>query len=116
MQRRPARLRGVRFTPRPELLEDRRLLTGLLRSHVHARASDPPGGEAAPEIRGGLPEVNGRNRVEAPSVASAWQAGAPIPLARTEVAAAVLAGEIIVVGGFLQDGSSTSRVDAYSVA
>src|SRR5262245_41741794 len=33
---------------------------------------------------------------------------------RTEVAAAALRGEIVVVGGFAASGSNTSRVDAYS--
>src|SRR5919206_766737 len=43
-----------------------------------------------------------------------WRGGAPIPLARTEVAAARLGSEIVIVGGFLADGSSSKRVDAYS--
>jgi hypothetical protein len=47
-----------------------------------------------------------------PSVA--WRAATPLPLARTEVAAARLGGEIVVVGGYLADGTSTGRVDAYS--
>lgn len=46
---------------------------------------------------------------------AAWTAGAPLPEPRTEVAAAVLRGEIVVVGGFLNDGSSSPRVDAYSL-
>ena len=37
-----------------------------------------------------------------------------MPLARTEVAGARLGGELVVVGGYLADGSSTGRVDAYS--
>jgi non-specific serine/threonine protein kinase len=37
-----------------------------------------------------------------------------MPLARTEVAAARLGDEIVVVGGYLADGRSTGRVDAYS--
>ena len=105
MQRRPARFRGVRYTPCPELLEDRRLLAEILRPHLHELPPDPPAGQAAPGFRG-----------EIRAVATAWQAGAPIPLARTEVAAAVVAGEIVVIGGFLVDGSSSSRVDAYSIA
>jgi non-specific serine/threonine protein kinase len=43
-----------------------------------------------------------------------WQTAAPLPLARTEVASAVLGSEIIVVGGYLADGRSTGRVDAFS--
>jgi N-acetylneuraminic acid mutarotase len=45
---------------------------------------------------------------------SAWQAARPLPLARTEVAAARLGSEIAVIGGFLADGTSTGRVDAFS--
>ena len=44
----------------------------------------------------------------------AWQAAAPLPLARTEVSAARLGSAIVVVGGYLADGRSTGRVDAYS--
>jgi non-specific serine/threonine protein kinase len=43
-----------------------------------------------------------------------WRSGAPLPLPRTEVAAATVAGEIVVAGGFLADGSSSRRADAYS--
>src|SRR5262245_18386667 len=105
MQRRPARFRGVRYTPCPELLEDRRLLAGSLRPQLLGRPPDLPTARTAPGLRG-----------EIRAAATAWQSGAPIPLARTEVAAAVVAGEIVVIGGFLADGSSSSRVDAYSVA
>jgi N-acetylneuraminic acid mutarotase len=45
-----------------------------------------------------------------------WTTGAPLPVPRSEVAAAVLGDEIVVVGGFLRDGRSSSRVDAYSPA
>lgn len=48
--------------------------------------------------------------------ASAWQSHAPLPEPRTEVAAAVTRGEIIVVGGFTADGGNSARVDAYSIA
>jgi hypothetical protein len=43
-----------------------------------------------------------------------WTRGAPVPLARTEVAAAALGGEAFVVGGFVADGSNSGRADAYS--
>jgi hypothetical protein len=43
-----------------------------------------------------------------------WRSGAPLPLPRTEVTAATVAGEIVVAGGFLADGSSSRRADAYS--
>jgi N-acetylneuraminic acid mutarotase len=99
-----ARFRSIRYTPSPELLEDRRLLAEILQPHRHGRPPNPPAGQIAPGFRGEI-------RAEA----AAWQAGAPIRLARTEVAAAVVAGEIVVIGGLLQDGSSSSRVDAYSL-
>jgi non-specific serine/threonine protein kinase len=45
-----------------------------------------------------------------------WQQHAPLPLARTEVAAAAAGGEVVVVGGFLMGGSTSVRADAYSPA
>jgi N-acetylneuraminic acid mutarotase len=45
-----------------------------------------------------------------------WKRGAPLPVPRSEVAAAALGGELVVVGGFLADGRSSARVDAYSPA
>lgn len=44
----------------------------------------------------------------------AWNRHAPLPAPRTEVAAGVVGGEIVVVGGFESDGSASARVDAYS--
>jgi N-acetylneuraminic acid mutarotase len=44
----------------------------------------------------------------------AWLSAAPAPERRTEVAAAVVGGEIAVVGGLTADGAPSSRVDAYS--
>lgn len=44
---------------------------------------------------------------------AAWVTGSPLPEARTEVAAAPLRDEIVVVGGFLASGGNSSRVDAY---
>jgi N-acetylneuraminic acid mutarotase len=46
--------------------------------------------------------------------AAGWKQGAPLPLPRTEVTGARLGSEIVVVGGYLADGRSSSRVDAYS--
>ena len=43
-----------------------------------------------------------------------WRSSAPVPVPRTEVAAAAVGGEAVVVGGFLADGSNTGRADAYS--
>jgi N-acetylneuraminic acid mutarotase len=45
---------------------------------------------------------------------AAWIGGAPLDEPRTEVAAAPLRGEIVVVGGFLASGGNSRRVDAYS--
>ncbi len=45
---------------------------------------------------------------------AAWETRAPLPQPRTEVAAAVIAAEIAVAGGFNADGSHSARVDAYS--
>ncbi|HKP17801.1 MAG TPA: kelch repeat-containing protein, partial [Gaiellaceae bacterium] len=48
------------------------------------------------------------------AAALGWVGAAPVPEARTEVAAAVVRGEIAVVGGLAEDGAPTARVDAYS--
>lgn len=46
-----------------------------------------------------------------------WKHAAPLPVPRTEVAAALLAGrEIAIVGGFVESGANVSRVDSYSPA
>ena len=45
---------------------------------------------------------------------NAWEQRASLPVARTEVAAAVVGSEIAVVGGFNADGSHSARADAYS--
>jgi hypothetical protein len=45
-----------------------------------------------------------------------WRLATPVPVARTEVAAAVFGREIAVVGGFLASGRNSSRADAYSPA
>src|SRR5688572_23520026 len=45
-----------------------------------------------------------------------WEPRAPLPEPRTEVAATAVGREIVVVGGFLPDGSSSARADAYSPA
>jgi hypothetical protein len=42
-----------------------------------------------------------------------WQRAAPMPVARTEVAAASLGSAIVVTGGYLADGSTSGRVDLY---
>jgi hypothetical protein len=43
-----------------------------------------------------------------------WKRAAPMPVPRSEVAAATVGRELVIVGGFLADGRSSRRVDAYS--
>src|SRR5919206_486412 len=50
------------------------------------------------------------------SAPAAWQRAAPLPDPRGEVAAAVVGGEIAVVGGFDRNGLDSARVDAYSLS
>ena len=45
-----------------------------------------------------------------------WQTAAPLPLPRSEVAAAAFRRQIVVGGGFLADGRASARVDSYSPA
>jgi N-acetylneuraminic acid mutarotase len=45
-----------------------------------------------------------------------WQSHAPLPEPRTEVAAGVARGEVVVVGGFTAAGGNSARSDAYSIA
>jgi N-acetylneuraminic acid mutarotase len=45
-----------------------------------------------------------------------WQTHAPLPEPRTEVAAGLARGELVVVGGFTAGGGNSDRVDAYSLA
>ncbi len=47
---------------------------------------------------------------------SAWETRAPMPLPRTEVSAATVGSEIVVLGGFTLDRGASTRVDAYSPA
>jgi N-acetylneuraminic acid mutarotase len=45
-----------------------------------------------------------------------WQTHARLPEPRTEVAAAVVGGQIVVAGGFTANGGNSARVDAYTIA
>ncbi|HEY7381201.1 MAG TPA: kelch repeat-containing protein [Gaiella sp.] len=45
--------------------------------------------------------------------AGGWTAGTPLEVPRTEVAAATLGTQIVVVGGFLSSGGNSRRVDSY---
>ncbi len=47
------------------------------------------------------------------TAAASWTAGTPLSVPRSEVAAAPLLGRIVVVGGFLETGANSRRVDAY---
>ena len=47
---------------------------------------------------------------------SDWETRAPMPVARTEVSAAVAGNEIVVLGGLTLDRGASRRVDAYSPA
>ena len=47
-------------------------------------------------------------------IAGTWQSGPPLPVPRTEVAGAVVRGEIFIVGGYLANGQSSARVDVYA--
>jgi non-specific serine/threonine protein kinase len=49
-------------------------------------------------------------------IGNAWRTDPPLPVARTEVAAAVTGKEILIAGGYLADGSTTARVDLYNPA
>jgi len=50
----------------------------------------------------------------ASSGGAAWRDAAPLPMPRTEVVAARAGSEIVVVGGYRADGSTSARADAYS--
>ncbi len=47
---------------------------------------------------------------------SSWKERAPLPLPRTEVSAAVVGSEVVVLGGLTDDGGASRRVDAYAPA
>ncbi|MFL5946150.1 MAG: Kelch repeat-containing protein [Gaiellaceae bacterium] len=47
------------------------------------------------------------------ALAATWQTGPALPLARSEVASAAWRGRVVVAGGYLPDGRSSSRVDLY---
>jgi Kelch motif len=52
----------------------------------------------------------------AAALVGSWETGPPLPVARMEVAGAVVRGEIYVVGGYLANGQSSARVDVYSAS
>jgi N-acetylneuraminic acid mutarotase len=49
----------------------------------------------------------------AASLAGEWRAEPPLPVARTEVAATLAGREILVAGGYAEDGSTSARVDLF---
>jgi N-acetylneuraminic acid mutarotase len=48
------------------------------------------------------------------ALVGSWETGPALPLARSEVAGAAWRDQIVVAGGFLADGQSSARVDAYT--
>jgi N-acetylneuraminic acid mutarotase len=48
------------------------------------------------------------------AAAVGWSSAAPLPGPRTEVAAAAVRGEVVVVGGLTANGDASARADAYS--
>jgi N-acetylneuraminic acid mutarotase len=46
--------------------------------------------------------------------AAQWRSHAPLPVPRTEMAAATLGSEIAIVGGYVASGGSSNEVDLYS--
>lgn len=54
--------------------------------------------------------------VAAVALGAAWAERAPLPVGRAEVAATVLKGEVVVAGGYLADGGTSTAVTAYSPA
>lgn len=48
-----------------------------------------------------------------PGAGGAWQQQAPLPTPRSEVASAVLDGQIYVIGGYIAQGSASDLVDVY---
>ncbi|MEX0850574.1 MAG: kelch repeat-containing protein, partial [Gaiellaceae bacterium] len=50
------------------------------------------------------------------ATSGAWEERAPMPLPRTEVAAATVGSEIMVLGGFTGDRGASKRADAYAPA
>jgi len=48
------------------------------------------------------------------SAGPGWQQGKPLPVPRTEVAAARHGAELVVAGGYLPGGDSSAQADAYS--
>ena len=68
-------------------------------------------------LRRSLPTCLAVTTVAAAGAAPApWQAHAPLPEPRTEVAAGLARGELVVAGGFTADGGNSRRADAYSLA
>ena len=78
------------------------------------RALRPERGAGTRERRAApLARAGGMSSVLAVALAAAWIAGSPLSVPRSEVAAAPYLGRIVVVGGFLETGASSRRVDAY---
>ncbi|MBA3402538.1 MAG: galactose oxidase, partial [Actinobacteria bacterium] len=50
------------------------------------------------------------------AASTAWETRAPLPLPRTEVVAATVGDEIVVLGGLTLERGASRRADAYSPA
>ena len=62
----------------------------------------------------GVLALGGASSGPAARQALEWRQAAPLPVPRSEVAAATVGKELVIAGGFLADGRSSKRVDAYS--
>ena len=65
------------------------------------------------QLRACLLIVLGAAAAAAPAAAPTWRTHAPLAAPRSEVAAAAVDRSIVIAGGFSDDGSTSSRVDAY---
>jgi hypothetical protein len=80
-----------------------------------ARLRVRPGGTIDLGKRQGSVDLRAR-LIHVAAGGSGWRAERPLPVERGEVAAAIWNGRITIAGGFVADGSSSPRVDAYSPA
>ena len=84
------------------------------RSITSSRAESSPA-PYDPDMRWALMALAGLlTAAAAGAQGGGWQRAAPVPLPRTEVAAAALGGEIVVVGGFTANGRNSTAAEAYA--
>jgi hypothetical protein len=58
-------------------------------------------------------DAQDRNQPENDSTASLWTTGTPMPTPRSEIAGVALNGKIYIIGGFDENGLSTTTVEVY---